>query len=71
LLFKASPGKSLQDLISTNGWVWWYASVIPATVGSVNRRTVVQAGLGINRNPMPKITKAIWYELLMLIILVT
>jgi hypothetical protein len=27
---KACQGKSLQDLISTNSWAWWYTPVIPA-----------------------------------------
>jgi hypothetical protein len=30
--------KSLQDPISTNGWVQFYSPVIPAMQGSTNRR---------------------------------
>jgi hypothetical protein len=30
--------KSSQYPISTNSWAWWHTSVIPATMGSINRR---------------------------------
>jgi hypothetical protein len=37
---------------------WGGAPVIPAMQGSVNRRIAVQDGLGIKRDPVPKITNA-------------
>jgi hypothetical protein len=38
--------KSLQDCISTEkSWVWWQAPFIPASVGSIKGKTVVQASL--------------------------
>jgi hypothetical protein len=45
--------------ISTEkGWLWWCTSLNPAIAGSINRRTVVQAGLGKKRDPISKITRA-------------
>jgi hypothetical protein len=45
--FKASPGKKIQDPISTSGWSRWHVLVISGIVGSTNRKITVQAGLGI------------------------
>jgi hypothetical protein len=46
---------SLQDLISTYGYMQWYASVIPARLGSTNK-TIVQVSLGIKQYLISKIT---------------
>jgi hypothetical protein len=46
LKLEVSSGKKLALPISTNGWTWWYIPIIPALAGSINRMTMIQAGLG-------------------------
>jgi hypothetical protein len=42
------PGrkKFVIPILTEKSWAWWHMSVIAVMEGSVNRRVVVQAGLG-------------------------
>jgi hypothetical protein len=44
--------KSLQNHISTKGWVQWHMPVI--TWGSTNKRILVQASLGVKQDLISK-----------------
>jgi hypothetical protein len=49
----------LQNIISIEKkWAWWYTPVIPAMQGSVNRKNIIQAGLGKKWDPVSTITRA-------------
>jgi hypothetical protein len=48
--------KSSRDPISTNGWAWCNAPVISATQRSTKSRITVQANLGVNQDPVFKVT---------------
>jgi hypothetical protein len=52
-----SPGKKFARPHFKNKQVWWHAFVLPVTVGSINRKTVVQASLEKKRGYLCKITK--------------
>jgi hypothetical protein len=39
---KSSP----NSILINKSWAWWYTPVIPAPLGNVIRRIMVQAGLG-------------------------
>jgi hypothetical protein len=48
---------SLRPDLTEKSWVWWCVSVIPASVGSIHRRTKVQARPGKKQVPISKITR--------------
>jgi hypothetical protein len=55
-MVKGQPGqKCPQDPISTNDWVWWYASTIQA---STDKRIMIKVGPGIKQDPISKIVRA-------------
>jgi hypothetical protein len=54
---RSVQAKNSQDFNSTNSWAHWCLSVIPVTVGSINRRIVVQPHPGKKQNPISKITR--------------
>jgi hypothetical protein len=51
-----AQAKSLQYLISTNGWAQWHAPVTSAMQGNMNRMIMVQTHPGTKWDPISKIT---------------
>jgi hypothetical protein len=47
-----------NPILKEKSWAWWYTFVIPATSGSINRRIMVQIGLGKKQEPISKLTIA-------------
>jgi hypothetical protein len=48
----------MKSHLNRKSRAWWYAPVISATVGSINKRTAVQAGGGKKQDSISKIIKA-------------
>jgi hypothetical protein len=55
--WEAETGRNMvpgQPRTKKKNWAWWYASIIPATAGSINRRIMDQASLGEKARPSLK-----------------
>jgi hypothetical protein len=58
LILRPAPPKNSQHPLLTIGSVWWVIPLFPATKGSTDKRTAVQAGQDIKQDPLSKITNA-------------
>jgi hypothetical protein len=56
LWFQVGQGKNVCEIPSQ--WLLCHTFIIPATVGSINRRIDVQAGQDKSMTPISKITRA-------------
>jgi hypothetical protein len=57
--FQVSLGKKLMTpQLNRRSWIWWYRPVNPSTIGSINRRIIVQVCPGTKQDPASKITRA-------------
>jgi hypothetical protein len=48
------PGQPAQKNVHEKSWMWWYTPVIPATVGSINRRITFRPSQAKNKTLCPK-----------------
>jgi hypothetical protein len=49
--------KYLRPHLKRKGWAWWHILLIPAIMGSINRKTAVQISPSKKQDPISTITR--------------